>query len=570
MIKNILSILVLFIFTSVSAQTPEVTLIITPTDLEIGEVLTLTIKSNVQGNVEIDNLPGSFVYGYDIASRMETEMDHTTGNITTYYFSSRTGAIGKSGKYTIGPAWVKAGNKTYKSNTVVVNVGKKVPMSIGGVSAKQLKQPAFGSIQMNVNSIYEGQPIVTSAKIYSKFEPTYLDGYLPYSSNATMETHDLGGTNNIKVVQEKFKGNDYYAFEYDRKLIFPSGTGSIKIDPYRMRLHQGYKNFELLSSAAVVQVHPLPANPPKDFIGAVGTFSVKRELDTSKIKQGDVFKLYLTIEGSGNLHNILKPNLNLPKGFIVYGDPTVSENITFNSRGAEGVILYEYNIQVSAHGDVKLPGTSISYFDPKTGKYVQVVSNDHDIEIEKDKTYITVEDDSDNKSTAPEEVVSRTPPRMSQEIITHSSLYGSPIFWSGVGAPIACAFLFILFMKRREKSADEIEQKQVIRKKDKQLSEYVDTCKSLIHSENSDQFFSSIEAALRKAFEVKMQVQQDRIVSKQEIVAYITSQGKVDLLKDVNALFKTCEESRFSFAASNASKEHVFSQLNNVLKQIGA
>ncbi|MCH2224365.1 MAG: BatD family protein [Crocinitomicaceae bacterium] len=568
MTKHILSILVPFILSSVSAQTPEVTLIISPTDTEIGEVLTLTVKSNVQGKVEIDNLPGSFGYGYNIASRMETEMDHTTGNITTYYFSSRTGTFGKSGKYKIGPAWIKNGNKTYKSNTVIVNVGKKVPMSIGGVSAQQLKQPAFGSIQMNETSIYEGQSIVTSAKIYSKFEPTFLDGYLAYSSNGTMETHDLGGTNNIKVVQERFKGNEYFTFEYDRKLVFPSGTGQIRIDPYRMRLHQGYKNFELTSSASIIKVHPLPPNPPEDFIGGVGNFNVTREVDTSKIKQGDVFKLFLTIEGVGNLHNTLKPNLNLPKGFIVYGDPTVTENVTFNSRGAEGSILYEYNIQVSTHGSINLPGTTISYFDPTSAKYIQVASEDHPLEIEKDKAYIAIEEAAEIKSTTPEEIVSRTQPKMSQQIISNNSIYGSPLFWSGVSAPIACAFLFIFYLKRRERDAEHIEQKQVIRKKDKQLGEYVDNCKTLLHSEKSDEFFSGVEAALRKAFEVNMKVKQDRIISKQEIISHLKSSGKIDLLSDVNELFKTCEESRFSFATNDTSKDQVFNQLTNVLNRI--
>ena len=86
MIKgNYFLLLVLFITGFVQAQDPEVILTISPTSADIGEIITITVKSNVQGKVEIDNLPSSFVHGYDVMNGMEQEMDYASGQVITSY-----------------------------------------------------------------------------------------------------------------------------------------------------------------------------------------------------------------------------------------------------------------------------------------------------------------------------------------------------------------------------------------------------------------------------------------------------------------------------------------------------
>src|SRR5690606_25882556 len=131
--KNFTSIVYILIQTVVLAQSPKVELSVEPKTADVGEIITITVKSNVQGQVEIDNLPSAFVHGYDVINGMEQEMDHATGDVITYYYLSQTGAFGKTGKYTIGPAFVKKGNKSYKSNKVTITIADKTQMSSGAV-----------------------------------------------------------------------------------------------------------------------------------------------------------------------------------------------------------------------------------------------------------------------------------------------------------------------------------------------------------------------------------------------------------------------------------------------------
>ena len=112
---RLLSILFISLCYPVFGQAPKVELSIDPSRADVGEIFTITVRSNVQGELEVDNKPSSFVPGYDVMNGMEQELDPNTGVVTTYYYLSQTGAIGKPGKYTIGPAFIKQGNKVYQS-----------------------------------------------------------------------------------------------------------------------------------------------------------------------------------------------------------------------------------------------------------------------------------------------------------------------------------------------------------------------------------------------------------------------------------------------------------------------
>jgi len=567
MLHHTLSILVISLSFVASAQNKQVVLTVTPKDAEVGENIVITVETNVKGEIVLDNFPSTFSYGASSGGQMYQRMDYATGKVITYYSVSQSGVITKPGSYKIGPAFVKSRGNAYGSNSVSINVTKKTPMSNGIVSAKMLNDPAFGVVQTSKSVIYEGEPVVVAAKIYAKYQPTNIYNYNSFVQTKALESHSLSRSVRLKVHEETFKGINYYAFEHDKHVIFPLGTGNFDLGPYSVDVLQGNNGFSVTSSNVVIKIKSLPPNAPADFIGGVGTFSVSRKLDTTQIKQGDVFVMMIIIEGAGNIQNLIEPILNLPKGFIIYGDPVITENITYGARGAEGLVSYEYNVQVSRHGNLSLPGTSISYFDPNAEKYVQVSSNDHSITVRRDEKFITSETGDENSGD--EAMLEAIPElRMKKDVRNAESIYGSTGFWSGIGVPIMCALFFLVFSRRKEKSADEIEARQVIRQKDKQLGDYVQKSKDLLTSDDNDAFFSSIEAGLRKAFEVKMNVQQERIIGKNEIFDFLSKSDQSELSEKVKNLFRTCEESRYAFGTMDAVRQPALEELNSILNAL--
>lgn len=548
-------------------QNENVVLTIEPRSADVGETVLIKIKTKVQGDLDIDNMPSCFVRGAQSMTGMQSEMDTYTGNLITYYYFSQTGAFGKEGKYTIGPVYIKKGNKTYASNTVVINIGDKTKMISGDVTAQQLRDPAFGTIQINKSTIYEGEPILVSAKVYAQFNPSYLDKYLPYTLKGAIDKYPIGNTSNPKTKPEKFKGLDFYAFEYDKNIIFPIGTGDFRITPYSMRLYQGYQTFSLTSSSATITVKPLPGNPPADFIGAVGHFSIRRSIEEIELKQGDVFKLKITISGTGNLQNVLEPTPVLPKGFVIYGDPIIEDNYSYTSEGAEGTITYEYNIQVSKYGELSLPASTISYFNTESEKYVTISTDESILKVEKNKNFIVKEMD-DPVAEHLEELNILDDLRQSKKIANAHALFGTPVFWIGVSTPLLAAFLFLFISRRREKTEDEIAVRQTIRRKDNELSENLAHLNVLMITDDANAFYAKLESTLKKAFEIQMKLADDRQIQKQDIFVHLENTGQSALLQKVKALFEKCDQYRFGFSADNTSKEVMLDELKAVLNEL--
>ena len=548
-------------------QKANVELTINPTNVEAGESFNITIKSNVQGDGDIENLPASFVQDYSIQTGQYPEMDHNTGSVTTIYFVSYSGIITKPGDYTVGPAYIKSGNKVYKSNKVKMKVGSKVAMSSGQITASQLNDPAFGVIETNKKVIYEGEPVLLAAKIYSYYDPSNIGGYQSYNVNSAVVKHPIGNSNNIKVTEEVIRGNRLYVFNYDKNVIFPDGVGKFRIDPFKLKLYQGYKSFPVTSNSLDIEIKPLPANPPKDFIGGVGDLRIERTLDSVSILQGVVIKMNILVSGIGNLQNLLEPKLDLPSGFIIYGDPVITENVTVGIHGAEGSVDYEYNLQVTKHGDIKLPATTISFFNPKQEKYIQVASNETDLKVKRNKKYIVHE--TDNQTETPEEISSRDlTPRKKSDVRNRGQFYGTPLFWGGVSLPLLASVFFILFAKRRERSADKIEKKQILRDKRGELAQLTAQLK-IAASGYDESFLSNAENVIKKAFEIKMQIDSEKVLNKSEIYDYLQTHGMSSLEPKVKSVFDELEQSRYGLATSYSSNEAIVREIEFIIEQLG-
>lgn len=547
------------------AQDPEVTLSIDPVSADVGEIITITIKSNMQGDVEIDNLPSSFVQGYDVMSGMEQEMDVNTGKVITFYHVSQTGAIGVKGNYTIGPAFVKKGNKTYSSNTVKVEIGEKTKMTNLVVTNEQLKDPAFGIIQTNKTIIYEGEPIIISAKIYSHFEPTHLEGYRSYNLPGTIDRSKLGNSKRIVVEEEFFKNYKLFSFEYDKNIIFPDITGTFQIESYSMKLNQNFKGYQFKSNNAIVEVKPLPENPPTDFIGAVGHFTIERTIENVELKQGDVFKMLISIMGAGNLHNIIEPTPVLPKGYIVYGDPEIEEDYVYNSKGTEGKINYKYNIQVNKPGKTTLPPTVVAFFDPSKEEYVTIATTEAELKVKADKNYITTTEEAVSDNIEPEALEYL---RKSEVKENGNSFFGSGLFWMGLSAPLFSAFFFLFLLKRKEDTADETMVKNLSKNKQKQLTVLLAELEKEKNLDNNNLFFSKIEESLKIALELKLGLASNVNQSRQTLIQTISEKEDSTILSNVKSVFDRCDQFRYGLVASSHSKNEILDELNHLINKL--
>lgn len=563
-------IVLLFVALHTYAQKPVVFLDVEPKDAEVGEILTITVKSNVHGEVDID-FPSGFVHGYNIMNGMETELDVNTGKLITYYYLSQTGAMSKAGTFKFGPAFVKKGNRAYKSNPVSVTINKEniIPISGDDITSKQLRQPAFAIIQKSKSVIYEGESVVLNAKIYSRFSPSFIENYQPYSLDGVLDKYDIGTSSRIVVDQEKVRQTTLFSFVYDKKVLFPIGTGKMTIDPFKLILRRNYESMPLTSSSTMIEVKPLPGNVPKDFIGGVGQFTITRSVSPGPYTQGDVFTMTIEISGYGNLQNIIEPKLNLPKGFIVYGDPIIKEDFVYGSKGAEGKITYEYNIQLNRFGKLTIPETTVSFFDLTKEKYVQIVSGNDQISVIKNDKFKNSEVDSSLiiENQAKDELFPMRRDDNNKNLT--DLLIKSPVFWLGLSSPLLIGFVLGLFRRRKEQNSLIGEQKQAKRKTQLEIEYLFTEAENALKDGNISAYCGLIEKGIQRSMALFLKNDDAIVMSKSEIFSLL-EQRNIDKSKLValKTLFSICENARYGMGMDGENQDNLVNEAKQIIQSI--
>ena len=562
MCKNLIIVFFLTTTCLVFGQKPYVQLAVSPESIEKGDQFTIEIRTNVPGKLSMDNLPASFsLVQYSEGSSITT-MNQKTGEMEMTFVSTYTGTISVAGEYSIGPAFITSAKGSYSSKKVKLSVEREIEMYSDKITIKQLKQPAFGIIQTSKKKIYEGEPLITSAKVYSRFYGRIVDPE-SYTLQGALDHHPVGAKNRLTIGDEIVQGVPLYTFIFDKQLIFPTGSGKVKIEPFKVKLVSS-QLYEIKSAYANVDIIPLPANPPKDFIGGVGDFSVRCSTDDTKIKQGEVFKLKVVVNGKGNLHNTKAPSLQLPRGFTIYGDPVVKEDYRFNSEGCKGHINYEYNVLAKTSGTKMLPPISVSYFDIKKESYSTSYSKDTiEISVERDPNYANATTEKSEKKTEPE---LSAPPILTEPIIlSKETIFNSPLYWGGMGVPLISAFLF-LFLTANTKEKDENQVR--IQQKQTSLEDLFNNIKEARTEGNTDEFFKRTDEALRTIFSIKTG-REAMLIRKKDMVDYLELNVQPELVEKMKEILTSCESVRYGMVANNDDLNRIEANLkliNETLK----
>ena len=550
-----------------SAQKPMVQLILNPKSALVGEEISVTVKTNVRGQIDI-TFPPAFVQGYNVMNGMEQEMDGVTGKSETYYYHSVTGYISKEGTYSFGPAYVnvKRGN-VYHSNKGSIKIEKEKLVVAEDISMKQIKKPAFGVIEKSKDKIFEGEPLILSSKVYTHFNPTHLEDYQSYELEGAIEKHEIGASQQIMIEQKNVKGNAMFYFEYDKQVLFPSVTGRVLVKPFKMNLKSGFDGYALTSSGLYINVVPLPANTPSDFTGGVGSFSFTRSIDKTTFKQGDIMEMKIEITGEGNIHDTPVPKLNLPDGMLVYGDPIIDEDFSFGIQGSQGSIKYTYNIQLTKSGEVKIPSFSFSYFDVSTEKYTTLTDDDKLIKVEENPNFVAKNIPiSANKSGGPAPLAKGKEYSKTRET---SSLMSSPLLLVSIISPLLVAFLF-LFGKRKKKEmiTSKVTRLQPQISTDQAWSEILQAEKFMQEGRRDD-FYSSIQQSLFLLCSAELKTTNSIRLTKNEIIDQFKSKNvSMATMEELKHVTKVCEEARYGLSSDSLAQDNLLEKTKMLMEKI--
>ena len=387
-----------------------------------------------------------------------------------------------------------------------------------------------------------------NSRIYSQFSPSHLENYQEYSVSGTIDKHEIGNNQRILVEETSIKNTRLYTFTYDRNVVFPTGTGKIEVDPCKLILRKGYESIPITSGATFIEVKPLPASP-KSFFGGVGHFQLSSSLNTKELKQGDVIVFTIQLEGSGNLHNIKEPILQLPKGFIIYGDPITKEEFTFGVKGAEGKVSFSYNIQVTRDGQITLPALSLSYFDPIKEKYILLKTSEVVLNVEKNKDFKVLPENEIKEGTYVADN-NNLKYRTNSGNRAPDSFYGSTAYWIGISSPLFLALLLGFTIRRKEKLQPQLIQRKQREEITKDIFALLNSAKYFAANGESIPYYANLEKALNKSISWFL-YNEIRVLSKKETLQKLSEQSTDQKQLDtITQILNQCEHARFGMGSA--------------------
>ena len=387
--------------------------------------LNLTVEN---GNGSNPRLPAMTDFQLVGGPSTSTNMQWINGNVTqsvTYSYVLKPKA---EGTFKIGKASITVNGVNMESNELTVAVGKAQqqqqqqrsydpfdpfgqqqqqqqpePQVSEGDLVKQLKDGVFLKLEINKGSVYEGEMLTATYKLYISpslgLSISKMDKIPAFEGFLSQEVEMDPKRQPAMVI---YNGKQYKEVDLFKYNLYPQRSGNVKIPnaevsvvaqvQVRARSRNIFDDFfnggrvqqvplDLKTESGVVTVKALPENgKPADFSGAVGRFNFETSISTKEGKTDDPITYTVKVSGTGNLKLIEAPTVKMPPAFEVY-DPKAKENVTNGVAGLTGTKQYDYLMIPRQPGEYKVDSHVFSYFDPAAGKYVTITSPEYALKI---------------------------------------------------------------------------------------------------------------------------------------------------------------------------------------------
>ena len=537
---------------------------------KVGEMIEVIVKTTINGNIQI-SYPSEFISGGGVMNGMSRQISNS--GYSTIYYRSENGAFQKEGEFTIGPATIRKGNKSYTSNKVVVKV-KNIPQAINSANPLMSKslanKPAFGLIETYKSSVYVGEPVSITARVFAQFEPKKFEDYREYTSKGLPDKHKIPNPEITNVELKNFQNKRYYSFSYDKSISFPAQAGTFSIQPFQLTLGHFFDQERITSEPASITVKSLPSDAPVTFRGTVGKIIVERSVIKNAEKQGDVATISITFSGYGNLHSIEIPDLKLPSSMQLYGDPKIEEDFQFSEKGAEGKLTIEYNIQLLDPGNLMIPNFMFSYFDLETEKYIELALDSIFFNIERTPGF--------NRTKAKEDATLRLASKKINQEDEKQFLSPRKILVMGGIASAILALVFFVFKRSKKsktniQSEDDFSEKsqsnttETLTEKQVELTVFEINLDSLATKINEpEEYINSVCLALDNWMESKLDQHEVKSLSRLEKISRLEAQlNSEDEIKIVRSTFAKIDEARYGLKIDSFGCQQIQLKLEDLL-----
>jgi hypothetical protein len=433
---------------------------------------------------------------------------------------------------------------------------------------KQLKDNVYVKIVTDKSSVYIGEPVTATIRIYFKNVNIGNLGMNKAPAFDGFWSQEVQMPKEVKPHAETINGQQYNVADIQQYNLYPQRAGNLQISPVELNMvvqaavrkaRRGffdmfgpqYQNFQFkaTSNSVTIAVKDVPAaGKPADFSGAVGKFSYTVKLSATEGKTDNAVTYSVKIAGTGNLKTVDLPKPQMPDGFEVF-DPKVKEDVTNTAAGMNGSKQYDYLVIPRQPGDYKIPGASFSYFDPSAGKYISISSPELSLKV----TGAPSQNPNTNQPSASnKEDVSLLHADI-RFIKTRSGdldKSNTPFFASAgyIGLLVSPFLLFVglIFVKRRNEglAADLVGAKR--RRATRLAKKRLSVAEKHLSQNNKQAFYDEVSRAMWGYLGDKLNIDQSQLSKDNVEDKLLAKQVKIDTVVKLKSLINTCELALYS------------------------
>jgi len=324
-------------------------------------------------------------------------------NITYSYTYYAVGQV--EGTYKIPPVNIKVDNRSYQTNSVTIKlIDRNKARSSSDDSPSGSNRPdIYISLELSDRTPYTGQQILADVVLFFKSGLEVLS-YQPVPGWKTegFWKEKLVSNERPRARSTIIDGVRFRKAQLMQFALFPTKSGTLELSPYEVSVNarsvsnrndafssffggmQGNnRSVDLKSEPVKIEVKSPPALANAKDIGAVGSFTISREISGSNTIVGETIEITTHIEGTGNVPLISTPEYDLPESFEIYNPKDVSD-VQRDGKMIAGSRTFTNVVVARKAGSYTIPATNVAYFDPKAEKYHIKNLPEHTITVKKD------------------------------------------------------------------------------------------------------------------------------------------------------------------------------------------
>jgi hypothetical protein len=414
---SILALIAFVAARSESADSPSVTAVLTAAQVRVGETVHLQIR--VVGMAGAKPPQAIQAEGLEIKNTGEAQESHISFGAdgmksTTSVTYDYTVLPEKAGTFKIPGQTIRSGGTSFTTPELTLYVtgssAAQAAPNRGSGSNVNAGKLVFAELIVPKKTAYVGEVIPAVVRLGFATRLVSLDGPQIAGQGFTMQK--LQGSDRPQM--ESINGKQFAVYTF-KTAIAAARPGKLDIGPVKAtarlvvpsqsRSSRSRSPFDIFnmddffsdpyfadpfgrsekqdapieSELVTLEVKPLPSNPPANFSGAIGNFSMTVDANPKSVQVGDPITVTSAISGRGNFDRVTAPALEDERGWHKY--PPSSKFKQDDEVGISGAKSFETVLSPNEKKQA-LSAFLFSFFDPVKEQYVTLKSDAIPIRVE--------------------------------------------------------------------------------------------------------------------------------------------------------------------------------------------